>query len=927
MSKKLIYLVSFVLVLSLLTSVANAAEKSYLIGWWKFDGDLLDSSGLGNHGNAEGNPTFVAGKIGSNALDLDGDDFVIIDGVADDITSNEITLSAWLKTTSGSDTDWFSCNTAGAGNVIRFCIDNTMAAFDTDTEHALSTTTVTDGQWHLLTFVRSRMTGYVYVDGVLENSDTAIYNFSPDDLWSIGQEWDGANDPSGFLTGTVDDVRIYDRPLPADLVLDLFNGIEPVFVNAENPEPADGAILEDTWVSLNWSAGDTAASHDVYFGENYNDVADGTGDTSRGNQAVTFYVAGFPGFPYPDGLVPGTTYYWRIDEVEADGTTKHTGDVWSFMVTPKKAYNPDPPDGGKYVDPDVELSWTAGYGAKLHTVYFGDNFDDVHNATGGLPQAVTTYTPGTLEMDKTYYWRVDEFDVVATHKGDVWSFSTKPIIAITDPNLIGWWKFDEGSGNTAIDFSGHGNDGKLGGGQNWVDGIIGGALDLRGSDYVSIDGVVDDITSNDITLSAWIKTTQTGEGNVFASNTGSSHVLQFGIDNGNVWVDDGPDVDFPPAINDDQWHMITLVMEGSRIYVYTDGVQVGQITTIIDITNETRWSIGQEWDPPNPSDLYVGMVDDARFYDVALTADEVKELMRGDPLVAWNPSPDNNSTVDIDEAKQPISWSAGDKASEHDVYFGADKTAVDKADASDTTGIYRGRQGAIGYSIPEALEWGGGPYYWRIDEYNTDGTISTGGIWSFSVADYLIIDDFEDYDTGENQIWYAWEDGLGYGIPGTPPYSAGNGTGSAVGDETTYSYTEETIVHGGSQAMPVYYDNNQQAKLKYSEVVKTLSSLRDWTREGVGVLTIWFRGNSDNAAETLYVALNGNAIVTNDDSAAAQVETWTQWNIDLQAFADQGVNLANVNTIAIGLGNKKNPAAGGSGTMYIDDIRLYRPAP
>jgi hypothetical protein len=402
----------------------------------------------------------------------------------------------------------------------------------------------------------------------------------------------------------------------------------------------------------------------------------------------------------------------------------------------------------------------------------------------------------------------------------------------------------------------------------------------------------------------------------------------FGVKGGGEpYVNDGSDTYFPPAINDNQWHMITYVRSGSRGYIYVDGVQHARYTAGFTLDGVTRWSIGQEWDDSSPSNFYVGMVDDARFYKVPLTAEQVKALMRGDPLLAWNPSPVDNSTVDIDEAKQPISWSAGDEASEHDVYFGADKAAVDKANAADTTGIYRGRQGAASYSIPEALEWAGGPYYWRIDEYNTDGTISTGKTWSFSVADYLIVDDFEDYDTGENQIWYAWEDGLGYGIPGTPPYSAGNGTGSAVGDETTYSYTEETIVHGGNQAMPVYYDNNQQAKLKYSEVVKTLTSGNDWTREGVGVLTIWFRGNSDNAAETLYVALNGNAIVTNDDPAAAQVEAWTQWNIDLQAFADQGVNLANVDTIAIGLGNKNNPLAGGSGTMYFDDIRLYRPAP
>ena len=72
------------------------------------------------------------------------------------------------------------------------------------------------------------------------------------------------------------------------------------------------------------------------------------------------------------------------------------------------------------------------------------------------------------------------------------------------------------------------------------------------------------------------------------------------------------------------------------------------------------------------------------------------------------------------------------------------------------------------------------------------------------------------------------------------------------------------------------------------------------------------------------MALNGSAVVNHDNPDAAQTGRWTEWNIDLQAFADQGVNLANVNTIALGLGDKSNPQAGGSGTMYFDDIRLYR---
>ena len=685
---------------------------------------------------------------------------------------------------------------------------------------------------------------------------------------------------------------------------------------ASEPDPADGTLIDDAWVTLMWSPGKSAVSHDVYLGDNLADVQAGAESTFQGNQASAMVIAGFPGMPYPEGLALGMTYYWRIDEVEADGT-KVTGDIWSFMVPSKKAYLPNPPDGGKYVDPDVQLSWTTGFGSKLHTIYFGDNFDDVSNAAGGLPQAAATYTPGTLEIDKTYYWRVDEFDAIATYKGDVWSFKTLPIIAITDPNLIGYWKFDEASGDTAIDFSGYGNDGKLGGDPERVEGVIGGALDLDG-DYVAIDGVVDDITSNDITLSAWIRTTQPGEGNVIASNTDSSHVLQFGIDNGNVWVDDGPDIDFPPAINDNQWHMITLVLKGSRISVYTDGVQVGSITTPIDITTETRWSIGQEWDSA-PSDFYFGMVDEVRFYDSALTADQVQELMRGDPLLAWNPNPGNKSTVDIKEAGKPISWSAGDEATEHDVYFGTNKAAVSNADASDTTGIYQGRQGTNSYTLPaDSVEWGGGPYYWRVDENNNDGSISAGAIWSFSVADYLIVDDFESYndlnpdDPASNRIFYTWIDG--YDNPAT--------NGSVIGYASP-PFAEQTIVHSGRQSMPLFYDNG----VGLSEATMTLTNQRDWTEEGVALLTIWFRGEAANAAVPLYVALNGNAVVNNDNLTATQLDTWTQWSIDLTRFADQGVNLSNVNTISLGLGNKSNPLAGGTGTMYIDDIRLYRPAP
>jgi len=117
------------------------------------------------------------------------------------------------------------------------------------------------------------------------------------------------------------------------------------------------------------------------------------------------------------------------------------------------------------------------------------------------------------------------------------------------------------------------------------------------------------------------------------------------------------------------------------------------------------------------------------------------------------------------------------------------------------------------------------------------------------------------------------------------------------------------------------YDNNG----KYSEATMTLTgTARDWTCHGVVELSLRFRGESTNAAERMYVALNGVA-VPHDNPNAAQVGAYEEWVIPLQTFADLGVSLNNVTSIAIGLGTPGSTAAGGAGTIYVDDIRLYPP--
>jgi hypothetical protein len=651
----------------------------------------------------------------------------------------------------------------------------------------------------------------------------------------------------------------------------VYFGAEPEVqerTRAVSPTPADGAVLSDTWGNLVWVPGDFAVSHDVYFGDNYDDVNDGLGDTFRGNQPSRSFIVGFPGFPFPDGLVPGTTYYWRIDEVnDADPNSPWRGDVWSFLVPPRIAYDPEPADGIKFVDPNVILSWAPGFGGKLHTVYFSDNFDEVNNVTGGIPQGETTYRPGTLELDKTYYWRVDEFSGTATLKGDIWSFSVRkagggfkaeyfnnrslsgePVLTRLDPE---------------IDF-------------NW------GSADVAGENSPDPSINVDDFSA------CW-----SGELEVDLTDT---YIFEIIANDGfRLWLDGQPIIDFWDNNGTDSRRSEPIELVGGDMH-----------------------SIRMEYFER------VGTAIAQLFWESSVRERQI--IPQGALSLPVKASRSNPSNGAVDVARtQILSWGAGDGAASHLVYFGTDGEAVKNANTDSSE--YKGTRalGSESYD-PGNLEWNT-TYYWRVDEVKADGTILKGNLWSFTTVNFIIVDDFEGYDSGDNQIWYSWKDGLGYGVPGIDPYYPGNGTGSAVGDENTPSYTEETIVHGGSQAMPLAYDNDKQGFFKYSEAELTLTYPRDWTENGVNTLTIWFRGNSDNAAEPIYVALNGSAVVVHDNPDAALTTEWTQWNIDLQAFADQGVNLTNVNTIALGLGDKKNPQAGGSGVAYFDDIRLYRPAP
>jgi hypothetical protein len=932
---------------------------------------------------------------------------------------------------------------------------------------------------------------------------------------------------------TVSDGRLTIQPAPGGTKckIEFIHIDRAAILKAYSPVPADNSIHSESSVTLSWIAGDLAVSHNVYFGENFNEVDNGSGDTFKGNQLETSFIV--------DGLVAGTTYYWRIDEVnEPNPASPWKGDIWSFSLPVATAYNPGPPDGAEFVHTDAMLSWTAGFGAQSHTVYIDDNFNDVNDAAGGTPQAETNYAPGIFAKETTYFWRVDEFDGVTTYKGDIWRFTTIPYVPVTDPNLLCWWKFDEIIGDSIIDYSGYDNFGAVHGASLETAGRVGAALYFGGDG----DYIVDEYAENylnglsAITVCMWIKADQVGTDRGFidcVEPDGRDQMVTIRHDSaGASWGGRNvfkmavtstldPNNNYEQQLessNNSQttdWQHIAMSWKSAnviRFYINgredTPSGRTEPNDNSGTITGCQKLIIGKGSNDQGTTTGWKGMIDDVRIYNIALSENEVKQAMRGESDLAWDPSPANGSTPDLKNAL-PLGWSPGGNAVEHDVYFGTDGDSVADADTSDSTGIYRGRQSETSYTPAEGVQWGSGPYYWRIDEYNSDGTVSKGRLWQFTVADFIVVEDFEDYNDYEpDRVFDTWEDGWGTTTNGAvigydnPNFFAGQ------------HFIETSNVHSGSQSMPYFYDNTTT---KGSEASLDLVYPRNWTEQDVKVLTLWFKGypagfkeepagtytiaasgadiwgladefrfaykqlsgpgsisakvisvdntheqakagvmirqrldagskfaavyitpssgckfqartapatdatsdtsiatpeqmsittpywikierdSSDNFngyysgdginwqpmawnpqyipmpadvyiglaltshnanaickakfsdvkttgsvtpatwtnsvigtemqsndPEPMYIALNGSAVVYHDNPDAAQIDTWTAWSIDLQEFANQGINLTDVDKITVGFGNKNNPQAGGSGKMLFDDIRLYR---
>jgi hypothetical protein len=540
-----------------------------------------------------------------------------------------------------------------------------------------------------------------------------------------------------------------------------------------------------------------------------------------------------------------------------------------------EAAEPNPADGQQLdVVKGVVLSWVPGTSAQKHDVYFGANFDDVSQAGTTIDpsnvykgrQDPNQYAVGaTLDFGKTYYWRIDEVEANGTtiHKGGIWQFTAEPFGYPIPASTV-----------TAT-----------------ADSSDSGKGPENTTNASGLDGALHSKETTDMWLSAggapqpsWIryeldKVYKLHEMRVWNYN-GESILAGYGIKNaaieystdGIAYTTLGATHEFAQARGADGYAHNTTIDFGGAMAKY------------VRITANSNWG-GALYSQYGLSEIGFSYI----------------------PVWAREPSPVDGATgVGPDMV---LSWRAGRGAATHDVHLSSNRESVLEGTA------YAGSVTEASYDAG-ALDLGK-TYYWRVDEFNEAQTPTTleSELWNFATPDYLIVDNFELYndlnpdDPQSNRIFYAWLDGLD-----NPAIN-----GSIVGYDNP-PFAEQTIVNGGNQSIPLFYDNN----FKYSQTERTLSPSQDWTKNGVKALLLSFYGDPDNAVEQMYVKLNGSKVVYDGDAADIKQASWHDWNIDLASF---GVDLANVTTIAIGFGDEANPAAGGSGVVYFDDIRLYRLVP
>lgn len=364
---------------------------------------------------------------------------------------------------------------------------------------------------------------------------------------------------------------------------------------------------------------------------------------------------------------------------------------------------------------------------------------------GGFDQVI--YTP-----PGTGFSGDDEFEYGVTDGSQ--TTSTRVTVRVNREDLAGHWPLDEQTGTLAADVSSYGRIGNLVGGltqdANGEAAVYGRGLVFDGVDD-SVEAPALNLYTSSLTITAWVRRDgvqpdfaglvfSRGGNTVAGLNLGTANELRY------HWNGGGWPWSSGLVLTHGQWSFVALVIEPTRARMY---LQVGTSGALQVAVNNVAHAV-EEFDAalvigsdPTGGRFFSGGIDDVRVYSYALTQAQIEAVAQGGSADAPRPPHLDNETP-----RHPVlQWSPGFQVTGQDLYFGFDAAAV--AAATPASPEFRGRQSALDlHSLAELAPQS--THHWRVDSYLTDGTTTTGDVWTFTTSDLGYSDDLVFHYTLDN---------------------------------------------------------------------------------------------------------------------------------------------------------------------------------
>ena len=609
-----------------------------LVGHWKMDesswGSVVDSSGNGNNGTANGSVALGAGKFGNSASYNGTDGYISVPSNSNfSFGTGDFAITLWanLNNTSGyqhffnmPDQDTFCLKSYDVDNKIYFY----SSGFNTYSDISA---TYNNGEWSYITLIRKDQTAYIYVNGVLKGSKTGFTNNVTANTIKIGEY------ASEYTNGKLDEMRVYNRALSPQEVSDLYHWA-PGPVAYWNMEEGSGTTANDTSGNgyTGTITGSTWTSGKIGKALNFSDTNDkvqmaspvisGTGDFTleawinrSATGSVDSVISNYGGSPCASGI----EFYIAGDKTityvgsGVTGATTISANTWYHVATTRSNGLVKIYVNGKE-DASGTLAGSIGASCNL--------------AIGNGPNYTSEKFEGKIDQAQVYNYARTPDQI----KEDMLGRSGS---SVSDKSTVGYWKFDEGQGTT-VNNSGSGgstNNGTITG-ATWINqGKFGKALSFDGVDdyiyaYTGQDAAME-------TTSFWYKHIASQSGTILANNVfgDSSAATWFLLSGNNLTA-----YYLSNTVNETSlgsttltvgnWYHITSVYDMSRNYAayYVDGIKIAEINTFspyVTHASGSRLSIGSAYhwtgSGNTPHDFVSGQFDEVKIYNFALTADEV----------------------------------------------------------------------------------------------------------------------------------------------------------------------------------------------------------------------------------------------------------------------------------------------------------------